>query len=199
MLSSQDRYGFWIQGDPSTDLRVSTGLRVYGTNFLQAVNVGDSVRVTGRVSEYRGKDSPNDLLLTEIDLPSKVVVVSSNNIVNPIILGNTNNATHRKPPLVSFTSLDAGPDGWLSMPNNVSLIEPTNATLQPDVYGLDFWESLEGQLVTVPGPVALNFPDRYGSFWAHGDWEVNGKNARGGLSLTFVGKGSICIMLLETF
>jgi hypothetical protein len=60
-----------------------------------------------------------------------------------------------------------------------------NATLQPDKYGLDFWESLEGQLVTVPSPVALGFNNNFGDFWTHGSWPVTGKNKRGGLTLTF--------------
>lgn len=160
---------------------------MYGPNAAKQVLVGDAILVSGRVSEYRSKNSPNDLLLTEIDSLSDLTVLSSTNPIIPLILGNSNNATHRKPPLVSFSSLDTGSDGWLAVPNNLSLLELVNGTLQPDKYGLDFWESLEGQLVTVPSPVALDFPDRFGSFWVHGDWEVNGKNGRGGLSLSFVG------------
>jgi len=90
----------------------------------------------------------------------------------------------RVPPTGQLSELDAGSDGWLSIPNNVTLLESVNATLQPDLYGLDFWESLEGQLVTVPSPIAVNFPDRFGSVWVYGDWPLSGKNSRGGLTLT---------------
>lgn len=48
-----------------------------------------------------------------------------------------------------------------------------------------FWESLEGQLVQIPSPVSLNFPNQYGEFWVYGAWNVTGKNARGGLTITF--------------
>lgn len=60
-----------------------------------------------------------------------------------------------------------------------------NAELQPDQFGLDFWESLEGQIVTIPKAVATNFENQFGEFWVYGDWPVTGKNGRGGISITF--------------
>lgn len=48
------------------------------------------------------------------------------------------------------------------MPNNVSQIETENATLQPDKYGIDFWESLEGQLITIEEPTVLDFENSFG-------------------------------------
>lgn len=106
-------------------------------------------------------------------------MLSSNNTVKPVILG-----TDRSPPTQQLSALDNGTDGFLSVPNNVSRIEQVNATLQPEKYGLDFWESLEGQLVTVPKPTVIDFPDYYGDIWVYGDWNVTGLNSRGGLSLT---------------
>lgn len=167
-------------GEPVDDLRVSNGIRVYGSNVARAVNTGDLVRLSGKVSEYRNAARPNDLFLTELEHPTNLHVLSSDNYVIPVIIGQ-----HRIPPVTSLTPLDDGADGWLSVPNNVTMNEAVNATLQPDRYGLDFWESLEGQLITIKSPVAVSFPDRFGSFWVHGDWAVNGKNSRGGLSLAF--------------
>lgn len=83
-----------------------------------------------------------------------------------------------------LSALDVGPDGWLSVPNNVSHIDTVNPTLVPADYGMDFWESLEGQLVTVNSPVSIGFPDDFSEFWVVGDWPVTGLNSRGGLSLT---------------
>jgi hypothetical protein len=167
-------------GEPSDDPRVSNGLRVYGINSLRAVNVGDLVSLSGRVAEYRSPFRPNDLLLTELERPARLRILSSGNVVEPIVLGRD-----RVPPISPLSASDNGTDAWLSVPSNITLLETVNATLQPDKFGLDFWESLEGQLVTVKRPTALNFPDRFGSFWAHGDWPVSGKNSRGGLSLIF--------------
>lgn len=132
----------------------------------------------------------DDLFLTEIEFPSNLRVLSSGHQLNPVVLGED-----RIPPRRGFSPLDKGRDGWLSVPNNTTLNEAVNATLQPDKYGLDFWESLEGQLVTVKSPVAIGFPDRFGSFWVHGDWPVSGKNSRGGLTLAF---GTIKSRMLRT-
>ncbi len=177
---SQDKYGFWLAGEPSDDLRVSNGLRVYSANFARSVSVGELVRVDGKVTEYRNPSRPNDLYLTELE-PIRLQTVSTGSTVVPVVLGEG----RRVPPTTALSAFDNGADGWLSVPSNRTLVEKTNATLQPDKYGLDFWESLEGQLVTVKSPVAIGFPDRFGSFWVHGNWPVSGKNSRGGLTLAF--------------
>ncbi|KAF5369281.1 hypothetical protein D9758_002525 [Tetrapyrgos nigripes] len=180
--------GFYISGKPVDDERVSNGLFIFSSSAAvrNKVNVGDEVSITGNVSEFRSSSSPNDLLQTEITSPteSNVVVLSTGNTVAPIILGRD-----RSPPTEFLSALDVGPDGWLSVPNNQSLVDTVNATLQPDLYGMDFWSSLEGQLVTVPSPVALDFQNSFGEFWVHGDWPVTGKNSRGGLSITISDDG----------
>jgi hypothetical protein len=148
---------------------------------LDQVSVRDLISLNGKVSEFRsGAGVSNDLFLTEIVSPIDIVVHSTNHTVTPIILGKD-----RSPPTQKLTALDHGADGFLSTPNNVTRLESVNATLKPDRYGLDFWESLEGLLVVVPKPISLSFQDRFGEFWVHGDWPVTGKNGRGGLSLTF--------------
>ena len=136
------------------------------------------------MSEYKHESRPNDLLQTEIVSPSRFSIHSSDVAVTPLVLSRE---TGRTPPLGKASALDIGSDGWLSVPNNLTLLESVNATLQPDEYGLDFWESLEGRLVTVPGPTTSNFPDMFGGIWVYGDWDVNGKNERGGLTLTLIG------------
>lgn len=132
--------------------------------------------MAGRVTEYRSRD--NDLFLTELDQLSSVRTLSTGHAIAPLVLG-----VDRTPPRNQLSSLDTGSDGWLSFPNNVTLLESVNATLRPDEFGLDFWESLEGQLVTVPSPTAANFQDRFGSVWVYGDWPVTGQNKRGGLTI----------------
>ena len=176
----QDGHGFWLVGEPPEDLRVSNGIRVYGRNLAHAANVGDYVSLSGKITEYRGPSRQNDLFLTEIESPTNIRVHSHDNTVLPVILGED-----RIPPFNALSVHDKGADGWLSVPGNITLNEVANATLQPDKYGLDFWESLEGQLVMIKKPTVVSFPDRFGSFWVHGDWPVNGKNSRGGLSLAF--------------
>ncbi|KAL7279037.1 hypothetical protein ACG7TL_006871 [Trametes sanguinea] len=175
VVTAKDKYGVWIQDERSDDVRASNGLRLYGATAKHA-NVGERVSVTGRVAEYRS--TANDLFLTEMDYVVSLKTLSTDHTVEPLVLG-----VDRTPPLNKLSSLDVGPDGWLSIPGNVTLLESTNATLRPDEFGLDFWESLEGQLVTVPWPTATNFPDRFGSIWVYGDWPVTGQNERGGLTI----------------
>ena len=145
------------------------------------MNVGDLVSISGRVAEYRR--GSNDLFLTEIDYISAFTTISTGHAVEPLVLG-----VDRIPPNNQLSSFDVGPDGWLSVPSNLTLLESVNPTLRPDEYGLDFWESLEGQLVTVKSPTAANFPDRFGALWVYGDWPVTGKNERGGLTIHFDGE-----------
>ena len=180
--SAQASTGFYLVGEKSDDIRVSNGIYVYSTyaSVLGKVQVGDAISLDGTVAEFRSASNPSYLFITEITYPGNVTVLSSNNTITPVVLGKD-----RSPPTQALSALDKGADGWLSVPNNQSLISTTNATLQPDKYGLDFWESLEGQLVTIPSPAGLGFQNNYGEFWVHGDWPVTGKNKRGGLSITF--------------
>lgn len=183
VVTAKGPNGFYLVGDPVDDIRVSNGLFVFSTStaVLDQVSVRDFISLSGNVSEFRSTSAvPNDLFLTGISSPSNIVILSSNNTITPVILGK-----HRCPPTQKLSALDNGPDGFLSIPNNVTRLEGVNATLQPDQYGLDFWESLEGQLVVVPKPISLGFQNSFGEFWVHGDWPVTGKNDRGGLTLTF--------------
>ncbi|KAG6906956.1 hypothetical protein DXG01_011216 [Tephrocybe rancida] len=180
-LNRQGGSGFWIVGEPSEDKRVSNGLSIFTSSatILAKVNVGDLVSLGGKVAEFRSTSNLNYLSVTEIGSPTNITVISSNNTITPIILG-----LDRSPPTQQLTGLDSGPDGYLSVPNNVTLLESVQAPLQPELYGLDFWESLEGQLVTIPKPTSIGFANSFGEFWVYGDWKVTGKNSRGGLSIT---------------
>ncbi|KAL0960684.1 hypothetical protein HGRIS_005712 [Hohenbuehelia grisea] len=180
-VTAKGSNGFYLIGESAGDVRVSNGLFVFSSSaaVLNQVAVGDAISLSGNVSEFRASTRPNDLTMTEITGPNNIVVVSTNNTVTPIILGKD-----RSPPTQHLSALDVGKDGFLSVPNNSSLVDSTKSELQPDKFGLDFWESLEGQLVTIPKPVALNFETKFGEFWVRGDWPVTGLNARGSLSIT---------------
>ena len=155
---------------------------VYSTSstVLGSVKVGDRISLSAKVSEYRSTSQPNDLHLTELTSPTKITVLSSGNPVVPIVLGKD-----RSPPTQHFSSLDSGVDGFLSVPANQSLQDTPDHQLQSDSYGLDFWESLEGQVVTIPSPVSLGFGNSFGEFWVRGNWRATGINSRGGLTINF--------------
>lgn len=179
----QGSSGFYLlEESKSHDICASHGIQVFTTSapVLEQVNVGDLISLDGKVEEFRSSSSPNNLFGTEIDSPTNIVVHSSNNTFPIVVLGRD-----RSPPTRYLSALDVGHDGFLSVPNNVSRIDAVNAKLQPHLYGMDFWESLEGQIVTIRKPFATNFENQFGEFWVYGDWPVTGRNGRGGISITF--------------
>ncbi|CDO71685.1 hypothetical protein BN946_scf184915.g29 [Trametes cinnabarina] len=187
IVTAKSTTGFWIEGPPSDDPRVSSGLSIFSEtkSVLASVSVGDLISLSGTVAEFRSSGDPNNLFVTELDSPHAISVLSTNNTVTPLVLGPSGGRNARSPPTEKLSALDTGPDGWLSVPNNQSLVEAVNATLRPGEFGIDFWSSLEGRLVTVREPVALDFENDFGEFWVRGgDWEVTGKNGRGGLTIT---------------
>lgn len=145
---------------------------------MSQVKVGDVVSLNGKISEYRS--NVDYLFLTELTSPTNITNISSGNPVAAIVLGV--NGLH--PPTQQYSSLDVEAGGILSVPNNVSQIETSNPTLQPDKFGLDFWQSLVGSLVTITNPTAVSYPNNYHDFWIRGDWPVTGLNERGGLTIT---------------
>jgi len=86
------------------------------------------------------------------------------------------------PPTEQYSSLDGG--DIFGVPNAVTNISIANPELEPKKYGLDFWESINGELVTVKGPVAIARPNNFGDTWVVGDWPVTGLNGHGGLTMT---------------
>jgi len=170
---------FWLAGEKTDDQSISTGIMVFSPQSLSSVKVGDLVSLNAKVSEFQLRGF-NDLHLTELISPTDLNVISSGNPVVPILLGRD-----RSPPTQYLSSLDSGPDGFSSVPGNQSLQETPGRQLQPASYGLDFWESLEGQVVTIPCPISLGFGDNFRYFWVRGSWNATGVNSRGGLSITF--------------
>ena len=182
LILSKGPSAFWLAGEETDDKAISTGVVVFSTSptVLGSVTVGDQVSLSAKVSEFRSASRSNDLHLTELASPTNITVLSSGNPVVSIVLGRD-----RSPPTQHFSSLDSGKDGFLSVPANQSLQDMPGRLLQPSMYGLDFWESLEGQVVTIPRPISLGFGNSFGEFWVRGDWGATGINHRGGLTITF--------------
>ncbi|KAL4975976.1 Endonuclease/exonuclease/phosphatase [Aspergillus desertorum] len=168
--------GFFLRStSPDADDATSESIYVYGSNSVSKVSVGDIITLSGKVSEYRSSD--DYLYLTEITSPSSIVVKSSGNEVTPVVIGKD-----RSPPTEAYSSLDIG--DVLAVPNNVSQISVDNPVLQPETYGMDFWESLSGELVSLTGVTLITKPNQYGDVFVRGDWAVTGLNGHGGLTQT---------------
>jgi hypothetical protein len=180
LVTAKGPNGIWIRSTtPDRDDRTSESAYVFDKNFGKNLTVGDIIQLNGTVSEYRS--SKAYVYLTEIINPKLVKKISSGSAAIPLVVGKDT----INPPIKAFSALDHG--DVFGVPNNVSLISVANPILIPRNYGMDFWESLSGELVTVKGAHALTKPNNYGDTWVVGDWKVTGLNSRGGL--TTVDKG----------
>jgi len=176
LVTAISKDGVYLRStEPDDDPATSEGLYVYGKTIVGDVTVGDIVTLDGRVVEYRS--SPDHFYLTELGSPQKLAVVSSDNKVTPLVIG----VDTLSPPTEDFSSLDES--GVFGVPNAASRISVANPKLDPESYGMDFWESLVGELVTIKDAYQVSRPNQYGEVWVRGDWKVTGLNEHGGLTM----------------
>lgn len=175
--------GLWVRSvRKGCDRRVSDAVYIYGSALATnaSISTGDVVVLSGKVSEYRS--NKDYLYMTQITSPKVAAILEHGKQVVPKVIGKDTYS----PPTVQYTSLDEG--DIFAVPNNKSLVSVANPVLEPEKYGLDFWESLSGQLVTVKSPRAIGRPNKYGDTWVVGDWKTSGENGRGGLTTMSMGK-----------
>jgi uncharacterized protein len=170
VVTARSSNGFWIQ-DPNADADTATSEAIFVfANSTPTTVVGDSVRVGGRVQEFRpGSPTNGNLTTTELSSPSVTVLSSGNPLPSPVVIGTGG----RIPP---DTVIEDDATGSVE----------TSGVFDPDQDGLDFYESLEGMRVQLNNAVAIGptEPD-FGETPVIGD---NGANAsvrtyRGGLLL----------------
>ena len=159
--------GFWMQ-DPEPDANVATseGIFVF-TSSAPGVAAGDSVQVTGTVSEFR--PAAVNLSTTELVAPSFGVISTGNSLPAPIVIGSGG----RVPPNKVIEDDATGS-------------VDTSGVFDPASDGIDFYESLEGMRVQVNTPVAVGPRSGFGEIPVVGD---NGANAgvrtnRGGVVIS---------------
>ncbi|MDX3577846.1 endonuclease/exonuclease/phosphatase family protein [Streptomyces sp. FL07-04A] len=141
--------GFWIQDpNPDADPATSEGVFVF-TSSAPKVAVGDSVTVTGTVSEFvPGGASTGNQSITEITKPT-VTVVSSGNAVPAATVVNARSVP-----------ADYAPAGDAAAANSIN-----GLTLRPGTYALDYYESLEGMNVQVADARVVTATDPYTELW----------------------------------
>ncbi|KAH7629847.1 Endonuclease/exonuclease/phosphatase [Sordaria sp. MPI-SDFR-AT-0083] len=178
LVTAKSSAGIYIRSTtPDDDEATSESIYVFSNTIGKTVNVGDIITLgSAKVAEYRSSNTY--MYLTELTNPTGITVVSSNNTVTPLVIGKDT----LPPPTEQFTSLDGG--DIYSVPNAQQNISAVNPVLKPAQYGLDFWESLTGELVTVKAPTALKIPSSYRDTWVIGDWKVTGKNDAGSLTMS---------------
>jgi 2',3'-cyclic-nucleotide 2'-phosphodiesterase (5'-nucleotidase family) len=161
-VDSNGRRGFYMQsvgggdGDPGT----SDGIFVF-TNAAPGVTVGDLVQVSGTVVEFLPGGEPTNLTVTELHLPTiSVIGVAA---VVPVIIG----AGGLLPPTAII--------------DNDSL-----TSYDPTTDGIDFYESLEGMLVTIKNALVVGYNGAFSEAWAVTDNGANatGLGTRGGIAIS---------------
>ena len=180
LVTAKGPKGVWLRStSPDDDPRSSDSIYVYTDEDPLDLSVGDVVVINGEVAEYRS--DPDNLFLTEIISPQLITIESSDNPVQPVEISNNGLI----PPNEQYSLLDGG--DVYGVPNNISQISNENPELRPDEYGMDFWESLTGELVILKNTRALSRPNRFGDTWVVGDWNPSGVNKRGGLTMSDAG------------
>ena len=161
IVTAVDSNGFYLQ-DPAGDGddATSDGIFVF-TGSQPTVTVGEFLEVSGTVSEFfPGGEETRNLSTTQISNPS--ITTSDANIQifpTPVILGTGG----RVPPT---ENIDDDAFGTI----------PGKGNFDPDTDGIDFFESLEGMLVTVQDAVAVSPTNRFGEIFTVVD---NGTGATG--------------------
>jgi predicted extracellular nuclease len=151
--------GFYLQAAAGDgDAATSDAIFVF-TGLTPTVTVGQMVKVTGTVNEFAGSD-PNNLSITEID--SSNIVVTGTGPIAPTVIGEGG----RLPP--------------------TEVIDNDHfAVFDPAQDGVDFYESLEGMLVTVKDAQALSGSNGGSTFVvADQGAHATGMNSRGGITIT---------------
>src|SRR5215207_11103715 len=136
VVTAKRANGFFMQDTaPDTDPRTSEGIFVFTTSAPANVSPGDAARVGGTVAERRqGVDAASNanLTVTQINASSVTVLSNGNPLPRPVIIG----VGGMIPPSRVIED-DAG--------GNVE----SGGVFDPAADGVDFYESLEGMVVTV--------------------------------------------------
>jgi uncharacterized protein len=167
IVTAKRNNGFYMQDPtPDADDATSEGIFVH-TGSAPTVSVGDAVRVSGTVTEFRpGSSTGPGLTVTELTAPSVTVTSSGQPLPTPVVIG----LGGRVPPAVVIRS-DA--------PGDVE----TSATFDPGSNGLDFYESLEGMRVQVNNAVVVGPRNSAGEIVVLADDGANAtvRTSRGGI------------------
>ena len=164
--------GFFIQDpNPDNNLATSEGIFVFRGSAGSKPTVGDSVRVNGTVSEFRGSPVRNaDLSVTQItatgDTAGFTVLSSGNALPAATVIGQAG----RIPPnqVIANDAVNGSVEG---------------SPFDPAEDGIDFYESLEGMRVQVNNAIAVGPTSSFGEIPVIADKGANAseRTERGGI------------------
>ncbi|NEO91873.1 MAG: endonuclease [Moorea sp. SIO3G5] len=177
IVTAVDTNGFYLQ-DPTGDGNDATsdGIFVF-TGSAPGIEVGDELEVTGTVDEFiPGGATTGNLSITNIVSPTITTLSTGNDVPAATIIGSSGRLAPTEI-IISDSEL----------PVNLQI---ESGTFNPTVDGIDFYESLEGMLVTVEDAVSVAPTDAFGGFSTFEFFVVpnqgafaTGTNSNGGVTL----------------
>ncbi|MBF0859754.1 glycosyltransferase [Gluconobacter sp. LMG 31484] len=134
--------GFWIQqSNPDKNTVGSSGIFIYAGKTATLPTVGETVSVTGTVTNYSGTSWSKSLTLPEINLVSYTDTGAAYVNTTPVVVGQGGLTV----PAASYL-------GDLTQAINLNT---STASLSPDTNALDFYRNLIGQVITIHDAVAV--------------------------------------------
>jgi predicted extracellular nuclease len=142
--------GYYVQ-DPAGDGDEETSDGMFVFQFGRIPAVGDLVRLTDTVTEFiPGGAATGNLSTTQMSFPAITLISSGHPLPDPVVIGRRG----RVPPNVDVISAS-------ELPTN---LQTDPGVFNPDNDGIDFYESLEGMLVTIDDPVAVSATRTFSAF-----------------------------------
>ncbi|WP_017667691.1 Ig-like domain-containing protein [Sandarakinorhabdus sp. AAP62] len=162
VVTAIDTNGYYIQsalGASDGNADTSDGIFVF-TNSAPSVAVGQLLRVTATVSEFRPGGDTRNLTITQLTSPIAVLLGTGD--VESVTIGSGG----RLPPTQIIDNDSFG-------------------TYDPGQDGIDFWESLEGMRITIDAPIAISNTNSFTETYvvASGGAGATGQSAGGGLTI----------------
>lgn len=171
--------GYWIQ-DPAADAdpRTSEGVFVYTGSAAPTVAVGDSVLVSGKVSEYYPSSTSQSV--TELTAATATVLSGGNALPAAVAVDATS---------VPGAYIPAAGGGSIEA-----------LALEPAVYAQDFYESAEGMRVAFSDARVVGASDAYGELWVTVKPDENATTRGGTLYSSYdrPNTGRLEVMSLDT-
>lgn len=153
IVTAVESEGFWMQDAGDGNPRTSDAIYVWRGRRLNKPRVGDAVRVSGQVQEFRpgGANGESNLTTTRIDASATVAgsagwrrTSSGNPLPGPIVIG---------PGFLPPTAI---------APSVGNIETAPGYRLNPSAWAIDFFESLEGMRVAIPLAVAVGPSSHFG-------------------------------------
>ncbi|MGW2819837.1 endonuclease/exonuclease/phosphatase family protein [Streptomyces sp. NPDC001443] len=136
--------GYWIQDPtPDADPATSEGLFVFTGSAAPTVSVGDSVLVSGKVTEYYPGTGTQSV--TELGSPVSTTLSGGNALPDAVVLDDST-VPDTYTPTAGGGSIEALP-------------------LRPAVYSQDFYESIEGMRASVSDARVVGATNSYGEMF----------------------------------